>query len=146
LTRAAGASHRHRPETSLATVPRFAPPDEWEAWHGLLTWEQQLRRGDLDRPEHEYSEADTAKADAREERRRPLRWDPDPFSYAIGATPWPRIDQLEVPALSNIWRMDPKCGHSWGRFARRMRQVPHRELIEERLPGRARRDPAARLG
>jgi hypothetical protein len=41
--------------------------------------------------------------------------------------------------------MDPACGYSLGGFARRMRQVPYRELIEERLPARAQRDPAARL-
>jgi hypothetical protein len=41
--------------------------------------------------------------------------------------------------------MDPAGGYSRGGFARRVRQVPHRELIEERLPARAQRDPAVRL-
>lgn len=41
--------------------------------------------------------------------------------------------------------MDPAGGYSPGGFARRMRQVPYRELIEERLPPRAQRDPVARL-
>lgn len=134
-------------DTSLPPAcPRFATREEWEAWHGLLTWEQQLRRGDLDPPEHEYSEADTAKAEARDQRRRAQRWDPDPFFYADnrGSGPWPRVDQIEAPALSNTWRMDPTFGYSPGGFARRMRQVPYRELIEERLPARARRDSAAR--
>jgi len=127
--------------------PRFAARDEWEAWHASLTWEEQLRRGDLEPPEPEYSEADTAKAHAREERRRAHLWDPDPFSYADDRRdgPWPRLDQIEAPDLSNTWRMDPSCGYSPGGFARRMRQVPYRELIEERLPARAQRDPAARV-
>jgi len=127
--------------------PRDATHEEWETWHASLTWEEQLGRGDLDPPEHEYSDADIAKADAREARRRAQRWDPDPFSYAEERRdgPWPRVDQIEVPALSNTWRMDPAGGYSPGGFARRMRQVSYRELIEERLPPRARRDPAARL-
>ena len=127
--------------------PRDATHDEWETWHASLTWEQQLRRGDLDPPEHDYSDADIAKSDAREARRRAQRWDPDPFSYAEERRdgPWPRVDQIEVPALSNTWRMDPAGGYSPGGFARRLRQVPYRELIEERLPPRAQRDPAARL-
>lgn len=127
--------------------PRDATHEEWETWHASLTWEEQLRRGDLDPPEHEYSEADIAKAYAREARRRAQRWEPDPFSYAEDrrAGPWPRVDQIEVPALSNTWRIDPAGGYSPGGFARRMRQVPYRELIEERLPARAQRDPAARL-
>jgi hypothetical protein len=37
--------------------PRFATRDEWEAWHAALTWEEQLRRGDLEPPEPEYSGA-----------------------------------------------------------------------------------------
>ena len=41
--------------------------------------------------------------------------------------------------------MDPACGYSPGGFARRMRRVPYRELVEERLPARARRDPETRL-
>lgn len=127
--------------------PRFATRDEWEAWHASLTWDEQLRRADLDSPEHEYSEADSAKAEAREERRRAQRWDPDPFSYAEERRdgPWPRVDQVEDPALSNTWRMDPACGYSPGGFALRMRQVPYRELVEERLPARARRDSETRL-
>ena len=127
--------------------PRDATHEEWETWHASLTWEQQIRRGDLDPPEHEYSDADIATADAREARRRAQRWDPDPFSYAAERRdgPWPRVDQIEVPALSNTWRTDPAGGYSPGGFARRMRQVPFRELIEERLPPRAQRDPAARL-
>ena len=127
--------------------PRDATHEEWETWHASLTWEQELRRGDLDPPEHEYSDADKEKADAREARRRAQRCDPDPFSYAEERRdgPWPRVDQIEVPALSNTWRMDPAGGYSPGGFARRLRQVPHRELIEERLPPRAQRDPAARL-
>lgn len=137
-----------RPDGSLPQpCPRFATRDEWEAWHGSLTWEQQLRRGDLDPPEHEYSEADSAKARARGERRRAQRWNPDPFAYADDRRngPWPRVDQLEAPALSNTWRMDPDCGYSPGGFAHRMRRVSHRELVEERLPARAQRDPEARL-
>jgi len=127
--------------------PRFATRDEWEAWHGSLTWEQQLRRGDLDPPEHEYSEADNAKADAREARRRAQDRNPDPFSYAEDrcAGPWPRVDQIEAPTLSNTWRMDPAGGYSPGGFARRMRKVLYRDLIEERLPARARRGSDARL-
>jgi len=127
--------------------PRFATRDEWETWQRSLTWDQQLRRADLDPPEHEYSEADTAKAKAREERRRAQRWDPDPFSYAEArrAGPWPRVDQVEDAAHSNTWRMDPACGYSPGGFALRLRQVPYRELVEDRLPARARRDPETRL-
>jgi len=127
--------------------PRFATRDEWEAWHSALTWEEQLRRADLDPAEHEYSEDDTAKAKAREERRRAQRWNPDPFSYADDRRdgPWPRVDQVEASALSNTWRMDTTCGYSPGGFALRTRPVPHRALIEERLPARARRDPEARL-
>jgi hypothetical protein len=127
--------------------PRDATHEEWETWHASLTWEEQLRRGDVDPPEHEYSDADIAQADAREARRRAQRWDPDPFSYAADrrAGPWPRVDQIEVPALSSTWRMDLAGGYSPGGFARRMRQVPYRELIEERRPARAQRDPAARL-
>ncbi len=130
-----------------SACPRFATRDEWEAWHGSLTWEQQIRRSDLDPPEREYNESDAAKARAREERRRAQRWDPEPFSYADDhrAGPWPRVDQLEAPALSNTWRMDPVCGYSPGGFARRTRQIPHRKLIEERLPRRAQRDAEARL-
>lgn len=130
-----------------SACPRFATRDEWEAWHGSLTWEQQLRRGDLDPPEHEHTESDAAKTRAREERRQALRWDPDPFSYADDRRdgPWPRVDQLEAPALSNTWRLDPACGYSPGGFARRTRQIPHRELIGERLPRRAQRDAEARL-
>jgi hypothetical protein len=127
--------------------PRFATRDEWEAWHGSLTWDEQLRRSNLDPTEHEYSEADSAKARAREERRRAQRWDPDPFSYADDRRhgPWPRVDQLEDPALSNTWRMHAASGYTRGGFARRLRQVPYRELVEERLPARARRHPEARL-
>ena len=127
--------------------PRFATRDEWEAWHGALTWEQQLRRADLDPPEHEYTEADLAKARAREEHRREQCWNPDPFSYADDRRdgPWPRVDQLEVPALSNTWRMDPACGYSPGGFAVRTQRASHRDLIDERLPARARRDPEVRL-
>ncbi|MCZ7537610.1 MAG: hypothetical protein M5T61_18010 [Acidimicrobiia bacterium] len=78
--------------------PRFATRDEWEAWHGALTWEHQLRRADLDPPEHEYTEAYLAKARARDERRRAQCWDPDPFSYADDRRdgPWPRVDQIEA--------------------------------------------------
>jgi hypothetical protein len=131
----------------LRPCPRFATHDEWEAWHASLTWEEQLRRGDLDALEHEHSEADTAKANRRDERRRAQRWDPDPFSYANDRPdgPWPRVDQIEAPARSNTWRMDPAGGYSPGGFARRTQQVPYRELIEERMPARAQRDPAARL-
>lgn len=127
--------------------PRFATRDEWEAWHASLTWEEQLRRGDLEPPEPEYSDADTAKAHTREDRRRAQLWDPDPFSYADDRRdgPWPRVDQIEASDLSNTWRMDPGCGYSPGGFARRMRQAPYRELIEERLPARAQRDADARL-
>ncbi len=131
----------------LRPCPRFATHDEWETWHASLTWAEQLRRGDLDAPKCEHGEADTARANARDERRRAQRWNPDPFCYADDRHdgPWPRVDQIEAPALSNSWRLDPGCGYSPGGFARRMRQVPHRELIEERLPARAQRDPAARL-
>lgn len=142
------ADDNDRPDASRPPpCPRFATRDEWEAWHGSLTWEQQMRRADLDPPEHENGEADSAKARARDERRRAQRWDPDPFSYAADRRerPWPRIDQLEAPALSNTWRMDPACGYTPGGFALRMRQVPHRELIEERLPAGAQRDPEVRL-
>jgi hypothetical protein len=127
--------------------PRDATREEWEAWHASLTWDEQLRRGDLDPPQHEYSEADKAKADAREARRRAQGWDPDPFAYAEErcAGPWPRVDQIEAPALSNTWRTDSAGGYSPGGFVRRMRQVPYRELIEERMPARAQCDPAARL-
>lgn len=127
--------------------PRFATPDEWETWQRSLTWDQQLRRGDLDPPEHEYSDADSAKARARDELRCAQRWDPDPFSYADDRRggPWPRVDQLKAPTLSNTWRMDPACGYSPGGFALRLRQVPYRELVEERLPTRLIRDPEARL-
>jgi hypothetical protein len=41
--------------------------------------------------------------------------------------------------------MDPEAGYTAGGFARRMRPVPHRDLIEERLPARAQRDHSARL-
>ena len=41
--------------------------------------------------------------------------------------------------------MDPAGGYSPGGFALRVRQVPHRALIEERIPTRAQRDPEARL-
>jgi hypothetical protein len=142
-----GAAGRAPPALLPRSCPRFATREEWEAWHASLTWEQQLRRGELDPPEHEYSEADCAKADARDERRRVQRWDPDPFSYADGRRdgPWPRVDQIEAHALSNTWRMDPACGYSPAGFALRMRQVPYRDLIEERLPARARRDPEGRL-
>lgn len=115
------------PDASLPPAcPRFATREEWEAWHRSLTWGQQLRRADLDPPEHEYSDREAAKADAREERRRARRWDPDPFSYTDDRRdgPWPRVDQLEVPALSNTWRMDPAYGYSPGVFARRMRRAP----------------------
>ena len=127
--------------------PRFATPDEWETWQRSLTWDQQLRRADLDPPAHEYSDADSAKARARDERRRAQRWDPDPFCYADDRRtgPWPRVDQIEAPALSNTWRMDPACGYSPGGFALRLRPVPYRELVEDRLPARARRDPETRL-
>jgi hypothetical protein len=126
--------------------PRFATRDEWETWHASLTWEEQLRRGELDAPQHEYSDADIANARAREERRQAHGWDPDPFSYADerGDGPWPRVDQIEAPALSNTLRMDSASGYSPGGFARRMRQVPYHELIEERMPARAQRDAAAR--
>lgn len=127
--------------------PRFATPDEWETWQRSLTWDQQLRRADLDPPEHEYSDADSAKARARDERRRAQRWNPDPFSYVDDRRDgrWPRVDQMEAPALSNTWRMDPVCGYSPGGFALRLRQVPYRELIEERLPALSRRDSEKRL-
>lgn len=127
--------------------PRFATRDEWETWQRSLTWDQQLRRADLDAPEHEYSDADSAKARARDERHRARRWNPDPFSYADDRRDehWPRVDQLEAPTLSNTWRMDPACGYSPGGFALRLRQVPYRELVEDRLPARARRDPETRL-
>lgn len=127
--------------------PRDATHEEWEAWHASLTWEEQFRRGDLDPPEHEYSEAEQAKTDAREARRRAQGWKPDPFSYADDRCggPWPRVDQIETPALSNTWRMDPAAGYSPGGFARRLRPVPHRELIEELIPPRAQRVPEARL-
>ncbi|MDX2093028.1 MAG: hypothetical protein SFX73_34615 [Kofleriaceae bacterium] len=100
-------------------------------WHASLTWDEQLRRGDLDRPQHEYSEAQ--------------RWDPDPFPYVDERRdgPWARVGQIEAPALSNTWRMVSAAGYSPGGFARRMRPVPYRELIEERMPARAQRDPAA---
>lgn len=131
----------------LRPCPRFATRNEWEAWLSSLTWEERLHRWDLDPPGHEYSEADTARAHAREERRRAQCWDPDPFSYSDDRRdgPWPRLDQIEAPALSNIWQMDPASGYSAGGFARRLRRVPHREWIEGRLPVRARRNPAARL-
>jgi hypothetical protein len=127
--------------------PRFATPEEWQAWHASLTWEQRRSRANVDRPEYEHSQADLAKALAREERRRAQRWDPDPLSYADDRRdgPWPRVDQLEIPALSNSWRMDPACGYSPAGFALRMRPIPYRDLVEERLPARVRRDPAVRL-
>ncbi len=127
--------------------PRDATRDEWEAWHTSLSWEQQLRRGDLDPPPHSYSEADERKWRARDELRRAQRWDPDPFSYADHCRdgPWPRVDQLDAPALSNTWRMDPAAGYSPGGFSLRVRQVPYRDLMEERIPARAQRDPEARL-
>lgn len=136
-----------RTATLPRPCPRFMTRDEWEAWHDSLTWEEQLRRGELDPPEHEYSDVDTAKARAREERRRVQRWDPDPFSYADDRRggPWPRVDQVEASALSNTWRMDPDGGYSPGGFALQMRQVSYRDLIEERLPARAQRNPEARL-
>jgi hypothetical protein len=70
-----------------------------------------------------------------------------PFSYADEHRhgPWPRVDQIDAPALSNTWRVDSAAGYSPGGFARRMQQVPYRELIEERMPARAQRDPAARV-
>ena len=127
--------------------PHSATREEWEAWHASLTWDEQLRRGDLDPPQHEYSVADTAKARAREERRRAQRRDPDPFSYADKRRngPWPRVDQIDAPCLSNTWRMNSYAGYSPGGFARRMRQVTYRELMEERLPARALRDSAGRV-
>lgn len=127
--------------------PRSATREEWEAWHASLTWDEQLHRSDLDPPEHEYSVADTAKARAREERRRAQRRVPDPFSYADERRngPWPHVDQIDAPCLSNTWRMDSDAGYSPGGFARRTRQVTYRELMEERLPARAQRDPAARI-
>lgn len=130
-----------------APCPRYATRDEREAWHGSLTWEQQLRRGELDPPEHEYTEAETELARTRAERREAQSWDPDPFSYADDRRngPWPRVDQVEAPALSNSWRMDPTLGYSPAGFARRLRRVSHRELIEERLPRRAHGDATARL-
>lgn len=142
-----GAGGDEPPALQPRPCPRDARHEEWETWHASLTWEQQLRRGDLDPPEHDYSDADIAKSDAREARRRAQRWDPAPLSYAEERRdgPWPRVDQIEVPALSNTWRMDPAGGYSPGGFARRMRQVPYRELIEERLPFRAQRDPVAQL-
>jgi len=130
-----------------APCPRFATRDEWEAWHRSLTWEQQLRRSDLDPPEHQHSAAEAAKADARAELRRAQRFEPDPFSYSDDRRdgPWPRVDQLEAPALSNTWRIDPACGYSPGGFARRLQQVPYCELIEERIPARAQRNLEVRL-
>lgn len=127
--------------------PRFATHDEWEAWHQALTWKEQLRRGDLDPPEYAYGEDETAKARERAARRRAQDWSPDPFSYSDERStgPWPRVDQLEAPALSNSWRMDSTLGYSPAGFARRLRQVSHRELIEERLPRGAHRDAEARL-
>jgi hypothetical protein len=127
--------------------PRFATREEWAVWHASLTWDEQIRRGELDPAQREYSDADTARARAREKRRLAQRWDPDPFSYADERCdgPWPRVDQIEAPALSHTWRMDSAAGYSPGGFARRMRQVPHRDLIEERMPARARRDAAARV-
>ena len=41
--------------------------------------------------------------------------------------------------------MDPTCSYSPGGFGLRMRPVPYRDLIVERLPLRAKRDPEARL-
>jgi hypothetical protein len=127
--------------------PRFATREEWEAWHASLTWDEQLRRGELDPPQHEYNDADTAKAREREKRRQAQRWDPDPFSYAGERRngPWPRVDQIDAPALSNTWRMDHAAGYSPGGFALRMRQVRYRDVIEERMPARAQRNPAARV-
>lgn len=144
-----GASEIARDETTAlpSPCPREATRDEWETWHASLSWEQQLRRGDLDPPPHRYSEADDAKWRARDELRRARRWNPDPFSYADARRdgPWPRVDQLEAPALSNTWRMDPASGYSPGGFARRTRPVPYRELAAERLPRRARASTEARL-
>ena len=79
--------------------------------------------------------------------RRAQRWNPDPFSYADDRRDgrWLRVDQIEAPALSNTWRVDPACGYSAGGFALRLRQVPYRELVEDRLPARARRDRETRL-
>lgn len=127
--------------------PRFATRDEWDAWHASLTWDEQIRRGELDPPQHEYSDADTPRARAREEQRQAQRWAPDPFSYADERRdgPWPRVDQIDAPALSNTWRMNSDAGYSPGGFARRMRQVTYRELMEERIPARALRDSAARV-
>ena len=127
--------------------PRFATREEWEAWHQGLTWEQQMRRGELDPREHEYTDDETSKARERDERRRAQEWKPDPFSYADGrsAGSWPRVDQLDAPALSNQWRMDESAGYSAGGFAMRLHRVPHRDLARERVPVRLDADPEARL-
>lgn len=147
-TDALDSGHTKEDTSALPSpCPRFATRDEWEAWHRSLSWEQQLRRGDLDPPEHQHAAAGAAKADARAVLRRAQRFEPNPFSYAHDRRPgpWPRVDQLEAPALSNTWRMDPSAGYSPGGFALRMRQIPHRELVEERMPRRARHDTEARL-
>ena len=62
--------------------PRFATHEQWEAWHQGLTWEQQMRRGELDRGEHAYTEDEAATAKERDDCRRAQEWKPDPFSYA----------------------------------------------------------------
>lgn len=136
-----------KPGALPSPCPRFATHNEWEAWHQSLTWEEQLRRNDLDPPEHVYGDEEVAKAEKRAAGRSARRLRPDPFSYSgeRGTGPWPRIDQFGAPTLSNQWRMDPNAGYSPGGFALRMRRVAHRDLVEERMPARQNADPEARL-
>ncbi|MGH0028481.1 MAG: hypothetical protein ACQGVC_01715 [Myxococcota bacterium] len=118
--------------------PRWASEQEWETWLRSLTFAQQIRRGELDPPEHVYSEADEALAQQRRLLREVRDGTSDPFHYAAGRTgPWPRVDTLEARVMSNTWVSDLSAGWTQAGFpVRGTRPVSHRELIEQRVPRR----------
>ena len=130
----------------LVACPRWASREERDTWLGSLTLDQQISRGDLDPPAHEYSEAELALARKRREQREAQKRPRDPFCYADARHgPWPRVDTIEAPALSNTWRPVEDAGWTPAGFPwAGLRRVPHRELVEERIPRGARKEPEKR--
>lgn len=121
--------------------PRWASREERDAWLAALTLAQEIRRAELDPPEHAYTEEDEALAERRRARREDRGGLGDPFSYAAERRgPWPRVDTIGAPALSKTWTADESGGWTPAGFpVKGHRRMSHREIIEQRMPRRCRK-------
>jgi len=121
--------------------PRWASREERDAWLGAMTLAQQIRRAELDPPEHDYTEDEAALAERRRARGEDRCGLGDPFSYAAERRgPWPRVDSIGASELANTWVADESGGWTPAGFpVEGHRRVSHRELIEQRMPRRCRK-------